>query len=200
MTLSPLASDPTITHLALTEGEAKTSEELIRFRPGSFVEFAGPKPARLQLGTDIRNLHLGIFTLFGGLDMDGTWQIKPNGFAIETQAQTHSLFINDYELEEGLLLVDYYDGILKFPAPSHAPRLVTGTIDFHSAPQLKFTDLFISGKDREGLQLSGDIGPALWDFQMAGRGLDMGTLGELAGFPLRLERRRRRSGAWNGRS
>src|SRR5439155_10569234 len=54
------------------------------------------------------------------------------------------------------------------------------------APQLKFTDFFISGKDRQGLQLSGDIGPALWDFRLAGRSLDMGILGELSGFPYSL--------------
>jgi len=183
MTLAPLENDASITHLTLNEGQAKTAEELIRFRPGSFVEFAGAKPARLALGTDIRNLHLGIFTLFGGLDVDGTWQIKPEGFAIQTQAGTHSLFINDYELEEGILRADYYNGVLQFSAPPNSPALVTGTINFHNAPQLNFKDFFISGKDRQGLQLSGDIGPTLWDFRMTGRALDMGILAELAGFP-----------------
>jgi len=147
------------------------------------VEFAGEKPARLALGMQIRNLHLGIFTLFGGLDMDGTWQIKPEGFAIQARAQTHSLFINDYELEEGQLLADYFNGILNFSQPPNVPPLVTGTVNFHKAPQLKFTNLFISGKDKQGLQLNGQIGPTLWDFQMAGQGLDIGTLGELSGFP-----------------
>src|SRR5262249_16278036 len=37
--------------------------------------------------------------------------------------------------------------------------------------------------DRQGLQLNGQIGPGLWDFQMAGQGLDIGTLAELSGFP-----------------
>ncbi len=123
MTLAPSPSDPTITHLTLTEGQAKTAEELIRFTPGSFIEFAGQKPAQLSVGTEIRNLHLGIFTLFGGLDLNGTWQIKPEGFAIQTQARTHSLFINDYELEEGLVLADYYNGVLTFSAPPNAPPL-----------------------------------------------------------------------------
>ncbi len=183
MTLAPLENDPSIMHLTVNEGQAKTAEELIRFTPGSYIEFAGDKPARLALGTQIRNLHFGIFTLFGGLDLDGTWQIKPQGFSIQTKAQTHSLFINDYELEEGLLLADYYNGVLQFPTPPNAPRLVTGTIDFRNIPQLQFTDLFISGKDQQGLQFTGNIGPTLWDFKMAGRGLDMGTLGELSGFP-----------------
>ena len=125
-------SSPTLSieHLTVNEGEAATAEEVIRFAPGSFVEFAGERPARLVLGTQIRNLHLGIFTLFGGLDLDGTWQIKPEGFAVQTKAHTHSLFINDYELEEGLVLVDYFNSVLKFPQPPNAPALVTGIVDF----------------------------------------------------------------------
>jgi len=183
MTLAPLESDPSIEHMTLTEGQAATSEELVRFQSGGFVEFAGQKPARLKLGMDIRNLHLGFFTLFGGLDLDGFWQIKPEGFAIEAKAHTHQLFINDYELEEGLVLVDYYDKLLEFLVPPDAPPLVTGSINFHKAPQLQFTDFSISGKDRQGVRISGDIGPSLWDFRMSGHGLDMGTLSELSGFP-----------------
>jgi len=183
MTLAPLDRDPSIEHVTVTEAQARTAEELIRFQSGSYIEFAGQRPARLKLGTEVRNLHLGLFTLFGGLNLDGTWQVKSDSFAIQARAHTQQLFINDYELEEGLVLVDYYNGVLKFPPPADAPPLITGIIDFHKAPQLKFTDFFISGKDRQGLELSGDIGPTLWDFQMAGHGLDMGILGELAGFP-----------------
>jgi len=59
-----VSKESSITRLTLNEGQAKTSEELIRFRSASFVEFAGSHPARMAL-TDIRNLHFGIFTLFG---------------------------------------------------------------------------------------------------------------------------------------
>jgi len=183
MTLAPLENDPSIEHLTVTDAQLRTSEELVRFQSGSFIEFAGQRPARLRLGTDIRNLHLGLFTLFGGLDLDGTWQAKSESFAIQARAHTHQLFINDYELGEGLVLIDYYQGILKFPSPAGLPALVTGAIDFHKAPQLTFTNFYISGNDRQGLELTGDIGPTLWDFRMAGHSLDMGILGELAGFP-----------------
>src|SRR5262249_7918495 len=101
-------------------------------------------------------------------------------------SQTHQLFINVYELQEGLVLADYYNGVLTFTAPSGGPSLVSGTMDFHSAPQLTFTTFVISGRVREGLELTGKIGLALWYFRMTGRSLDMGTLGELAGFPYPL--------------
>jgi len=187
VTLATPRDAPDRMRLTVSEGSAKTTEEQIRLTPGSFVEFAGDKQARLQVGTEIRNLHLGVFTLFGGLDLNGSWQIKPEGFAIQGDAHTRSLFINDYELEEGHVWADYYNGLLHFTAPPHAPALITGTLDFHHAPQLKFTDFFISGKDQQGLQLNGDIGPALWDFTLNGHGLDIGTLGSLAGFSYPLE-------------
>ena len=192
MTLAPLESDPSIEHLTLTEARARTAEELIRFQSGSYIEFSGQKPARLRLGMEIRNLHLGLFTLFGGLDLDGTWQAKSDSFALQARAHTHQLFINDYELGEGLVLIDYYKGVLKFPAPTGTPALVTGSIDFHAAPQLTFTNFFISGYDRQGLELSGQIGPSLWDFKMVGHGLDMGILWEnWRAFLVPHERRRR---------
>jgi len=187
VTLAPPVDAPDRMRLTVSEGSAKTTEEQIRLTPGSFVEFAGDKEARLQVGTEIRNLHLGVFTLFGGLDLNGSWQIKPQGFAIHGDAHTHSLFINDYELEEGHVWADYYNGMLHFTPPPHEPALITGTLDFRHAPQLKFTDFFISGRDQQGLQLTGDIGPALWNFRLNGHGLDMGTLGSLAGFSYPLE-------------
>ncbi len=183
MTLASLAENSNIWRLTLTEAEARTLEELVRFHKGSYVEFADSSPARLVLGLDLRNLHLGVFTLFGGLGMEGTWQIKPEGFAIQTKAQTRSLFINDYELEEGILQADYYNGELKFSAPANAGPLITGTINFQKSPQLRISDLFISGKYEQGLALTGEMGPHHWDFKMEGRGMDISTLGELSGFP-----------------
>lgn len=187
VTLASPVDTPDRMRLTVSEGSAKTTEEQIRLTPGSYMEFAGDKEARLQVGAEIRNLHLGVFTLFGGLDLNGSWQIKPEGFAIRGDAHTHSLFINDYELEEGHVWADYYNGVLHFTPPQHEPALITGSLDFHHAPQLKFTDFFISGKDQQGLQLTGDIGPELWDFRLKGHGLDMGTLGSLAGFSYPLE-------------
>jgi hypothetical protein len=186
MTLAPQEGAPGTTRLTITEGQAKTVEELIRFHPRSYIDFTGANPAPFMLGTDLRNVHWGLFTLFGGLKMDGTWQIKPEGFAIQAKAQSDSLFINNYELQEGALLGDYYNGILKFSAAPGAPRLVTGTVDFRGAPQLKFTDFYITGIHEQRLLLSGDIGPALWNYRMEGKGLDVSALGELAGFPYPL--------------
>ncbi|MFA5974780.1 MAG: translocation/assembly module TamB domain-containing protein [Elusimicrobiota bacterium] len=170
--------------LTIMEGLAKTREERIRLNPGSFVDLVrDAREAKIQAGLEIRNLHLGVFTLFGGLDLQGLWQIRPEGIAVRGDLHTRSLFINDYELEEGLVSVDYYNNVLQFHPAARSPALMTGTVDFRQAPQLHFTDFFISGRDHQRLELTGDIGPSLWDFRMAGHGLDMGTLGGLAGFP-----------------
>jgi hypothetical protein len=187
VTLGPVPNAPEITRLTVTEGLIKTAEEQIRLDRGSFVDFAGKKPAELRLAAQIRNLHLGLFTLFGGLDLAGRWQIKPAGFAIQGDLHTRGLFINDYELEEGHVAADYYDGLLRFDRPARAPALITGSVDVHRTPQLVFKDFFISGKDEQGLRLSGELGPARWDFRLLGTGLDLATLGNLAGFSYPME-------------
>src|SRR5205807_6997060 len=101
LTLSPSPNKSGAMRLTLIDGLAKTAEEQIRLNRGSFIDFAGIQEAQLQIRTEIRNLHLGLFTLFGGLDLSGVWQIKPDGVALHGEAYTRSLFINDYELEEG---------------------------------------------------------------------------------------------------
>jgi hypothetical protein len=58
--LEPAQGQPTITRLTIAQALAKTREEEIRLSPGSFVEFAGPRQARMQVGSEIRNLHLGV--------------------------------------------------------------------------------------------------------------------------------------------
>ena len=185
--LKPSEQNSEIRRLVITDASFRTAEEQIRLMPGSFVDFAGSSsPAVIQVGTQVRNLHLGLFTLFGGLDFSGLWQVKPEGFALKGDAYTHSLYINDYELEEGRVTADYYAGVLTFKPPLRGPRLVTGTVDFHHVPQLKFKDFYISGKEDQDLQITGDVGPSLWNFRLAGRGLDMGTLAGLAGFPYPL--------------
>ncbi len=185
--LEPLAESKGIQRLTIKQAQFRTAEELVRFNTGGHIDFAGMEPAGLQIGTEIRNLHLGLFTLFGGLDLTGTWQIRPDGFAMQGDAHTRSLFINDYELEEGHVSADYYNGLLQFHPPKQGTSLVTGLVNFHEAPQLHFDHFFISGKDGEGIHLTGDVGPRLWNFQLAGDGLDIGSLAGLAGFPYPME-------------
>ena len=64
--LEPAPNAPTITRLSVTQALVKTQEEEIRLNPGSYIDFAGPGEAQMRIGTEIRNLHLGVFTLFGG--------------------------------------------------------------------------------------------------------------------------------------
>jgi hypothetical protein len=175
------------TRLTIAQALAKTQEEEIRLNPGSFVEFAGLKEARMQIGSEIRNLHLGGFTLFGGLDLNGTWLIKPQGFAIQGDVFTRSLFINDYQLEQGHVQASYYDRQLSFDRPRGGPALVTGLIDFKEAPQVMFKDFAVTGKEGAGLRLNGLVGPEKWNFSMSGQSLDLSTLGGLAGFPYSLD-------------
>src|SRR5262249_44736009 len=153
---------------------------------GSFVDFAERGKSRLNLRTEIRNLKLGMVRLFGGLDLAGTWEGREAGFAIEANAHTRSLFINDYELQERQVHAEHYDRVLRFAPPEKGPTLMNGVVDFRQAPQMNFKDFRIAGKEGQGVALDGDIGPSHWDFRMNGQRMDLGVLGGLAGFPYPL--------------
>ncbi len=175
-----------IWELRLAEAQVRTEEETIRFQNGSFVEFAPSGQSRLSMRMEIRNLQIGLARLFGGLDLDGTWEAKEAGFAIQGLARTRSLFINDYELQEGEIRADYYDRILRFIPPEKGSTLMSGSVDFRQIPQLHFDQFRIAGKQGQGLILDGDLGPDKWDFNMAGQKIDLGVLAGLAEFPYPL--------------
>lgn len=186
MTASPLPDKPEVWRLTFAEAKAQTAEEQIRFQNGSFMEFSPGGESRLNIRAEIRNLKVGLVRLFGGLHWEGTWQSREAGFLIQGTARTRSLFINDYELQEGILRVNYYDRILNFSPPEKGPTLINGSVDFRNLPQLHFTKFRIVGKQGEGLELDGDIGPSRWDFHMAGQRVDLGILGGMAAFPYPL--------------
>ena len=66
-------------------------------------------------------MHLNVFTLFGGLDINGTWEIRPQGFAVQGDVFTRSLYINDYQLEQGHVQASYYNRLLSFETPRAGP-------------------------------------------------------------------------------
>jgi hypothetical protein len=188
MTLAPAPDLPAATRFTLTHAVFKTVEEEVRLNPDSYIEFSPSGRSRIDLGMELRNLHLGFFTLFGGADIRGSWEIRPEGFAYTGDAHTRSLYINDYELEEGNASLSYYNGTVIFSPPGRGGRpLVTGTVDFRRAPEIHFTDFFIAAKSGLGLNIAGDIGPSLWDFRVQGDGVDMGTIASLTGSPYPLE-------------
>lgn len=186
VTAAPSLEKSQVWRISLAQGEFRTAEERIRFQKGSFIEVGSKEPSRLLLRSEIRNLGLGPVRLFGGLDLDGTWQIRDAGIALTGHARTRSLFINDYELQQGSILASYYDRVIRFAPSSDGTSLIEGTIDFTRMPQLRFDQFRIAGKHQQGLLIDGEIGPTTWDFTLDGRRVDLATLSGLAGFPYRL--------------
>jgi hypothetical protein len=47
---------------------------------------------------------------------------------------------------------------------------------------MTFKEFKVIGRNHQGLRLNGTIGPHTWNFSLEGEGLDLHTLGGLAGF------------------
>jgi len=169
------------TRILIKQAVGKTLEEECRLRPDSFIEFDADRHAHFEVKTDVRNLHLGLFTLFGATDILGEWTIQPDGFQVTGEAYTRSLFINDYELEEGRVHVEYDHGVFNFTPIRNNPVLATGRLDIRQAPQLIFDHFSIHGQNREKLEMDGQVGPDEWNFTVHGEDVELGLLSDLAG-------------------
>jgi len=169
-------------HWTIQEGTIRNEAARVSIRPGSTLHFPEKKSATLQAGLEVRNLQTGMFRLFGNMDLDASWSSPAGSPVIEARARTRSLYINDYELEEGQILARYQDGIIRFIPPPIPPTLISGTVHIARRPQLVFDHFIVTGKDQQKLDLHGEVGPTLWNFALTGQRMDLGVLGELAGF------------------
>jgi hypothetical protein len=171
-------------HLTIDNAAYRTPESRLEIQPGGTVDFPVDSDVKTHLSATLRNLHLGFLTFFGSLDLDGQWARGSDHAILSAQAKTRSLFINDYELEEGQILARWENGILHFTAPEHSPGLIQGDVDFQQRPQLIFKHLLINGKEGQHLDIDGEVGPSHWDYALDGKGLDLGILGELSGLAI----------------
>jgi len=170
----------------IQEGTVRTEETRVSIRPGAQILFPEKKSATLRAGVEVRNLRAGIFTLFGNMNFDASWSGQAGSPIIDVKARTQSLFINDYELEEGRILARYENGVIRFIPPPTPPTLISGSVHIADRPQLAFEHFLIAGKEGQKLDLHGQAGPTLWDFVMTGQRMDLGVLGSLAGFAMPL--------------
>ena len=168
-------------HLSINRAIFRTPESRLEFLPGGTVDFPAGGDLQTHLSAKLRNLHLGFLTFFGSLDLNGQWTRVKNHPVISAQARTHSLFINDYELETGEILARWEEGVLYFMAPEATPALITGNVNFQKRPQLTFNHLQVIGKESQKLDIDGEVGPTFWNYALQGQGLDLGILGELSG-------------------
>ncbi|MBI3291226.1 MAG: translocation/assembly module TamB domain-containing protein [Elusimicrobia bacterium] len=148
---------------------------------GSTIDFASLSQGTVHLAGELRNIHIGPVTLFGGMELHGPWLATTRGLDLTGQLAVRRLWLNDHGFEGISLNLHYHEQQLDFlKQPGNAIQ-VLGTVDLGHLPGLGFNRfrLVRSETGQPLLTVNGQFGPARWQFQSEGRGLDVKTLTEL---------------------
>lgn len=174
--------------LQVREAYAKTAEGLWRVKEGSRAIFTGEGEGQLELKSDLRNIHMGQLSFFGGLDLIGRWETRP-ARRLETVLRARSLWVNQYRLDQDLAYLVWSKDKITFDPKSGGAQSLSGEIDLSRLPQVFLKDLRLSEKGRRKFWMNGEVGPGRWDFQMEGTELEAQALLSLADLDVPMEGR-----------
>lgn len=165
--------------MELHEFQAKTVEGLWRVNPGSRIFFTREGEGHLQLVQDLRNIHLGPLSLFGGLEIVGTWR---NGAtpSFEADLRAQSLWVNQHFFNQDLAHMMWSEKKLVFSPLSGSLQAISGTVYLDKLPQVELEDVTLSEQGQRRLWINGEVGPGNWDFELQGWDLEAETLISLA--------------------
>ncbi len=163
----------------LHEFQAKTAEGLWRVNPGSRIFFTKEGEGHLQLVQDLRNIHLGPLSLFGGLEIVGTWHGGASP-SFEADLRARSLWVNQLFFNQDLAHMVWTEKKLVFSPLSGSLQAISGAVYLDKLPQVELEDVTLSEQGRRRLWINGEVGPNLWDFELQGWELEAEALISLA--------------------
>jgi autotransporter translocation and assembly factor TamB len=172
--------------LRFTDFSARTPEGLWNLRDGSRFIFTGPGEGRLHLVGDLRNIHLGPISLFGGLEAVGRWTSSP-AVSLDCSLRAQSLWVNQQRFDQDIAQMKWEGGRITFvPAPGGLQQ-VAGTVHLEALPQVRFEEFTLWEGGEKRFWMDGTVGPEAWDFRLQGWRLPAATLIGLADWDVPVE-------------
>jgi hypothetical protein len=168
---------------AIEEFQAKTPEGVWRLKEGSGLFFTGPGEGRLRLVNELRNIHLGPVTFFGGLELAGGWRMDPEP-VFEAELRGRPLWANKQVLDGGIASLLWSGRKIVFQPLPFSRQKLSGVVLLEKWPQVRFEHLALAEGDKRRFWMHGEAGPGLWNFDMEAWDLEAESLMALADLDL----------------
>lgn len=138
-------------------------------RHGSHIFLNRDDSGKLRLLLDSRNLKLGVLTLFGGVEMTGSWESSQPGsmadtspFALDIFAR--SLWVNQFVLQGNVTRLIFEEDQLRFTPIIGSGQQLSGLLVYKEYPALQVKRLQLVEDGKEKFFLDGDVGKEKWGF------------------------------------
>ena len=163
-----------------------TPDGHIGLDPESFVYADSPGQGRMRLVTEVRNIHLGPVTFFGGLEVAGQWKVtegRPYPVSWDLDAVAHGLWVNQQRLDGQLARCRLENRILTLiPMPGGAQTL-SGTASFVHLPVVEIRNLVLNQADQTRVELNGEFSAHEFNYSLACQKIAAETLASLFDLP-----------------
>lgn len=164
----------------LSEVRAETADGYVRLREGSVVFIDRNKAGKMRLVADTRNVRMGVLTLFGRLELTGSWDPpkapQENGEKgerpVELEIFARSLWINQYVLDGNVTHLTIEKNRLKFSPIIGSDQQLSGSLEYENYPDMVMHNLKLVDDGVEQFYLDGLVGPSKWDFKLNSRKID----------------------------
>jgi len=165
--------------LQFSDFTVETPDGFFRLKNGSRILMTQAGQGHFQMLGDMRNVHLGPLTFFGGMELAGQWKNSPVP-RIDCNLRALSLWVNQHRFDQDLARLSWSGRELRFtPVPGTLQQLA-GAVHFNQWPQLHFENLTLTELGQRRFWVQGEIGPQRWEFDVEGLGLDAETVIGLA--------------------
>src|SRR5258706_7542147 len=144
---------------------------------GSRAFVDAQKSGRLHLVLDARNLHAGVITFFGGVELTGSWKNSENSeeqanLVKEFDVFARSLWINQFFLNGNITHMSLRKGAIEFSPIVGAGQQVSGFLNYEKFPSMQLKDLRLVENGKERFYMDGEIGTEKWDFNLRAKDID----------------------------
>jgi hypothetical protein len=173
----------------IPEAFVGTGDGHIRLAPGSSVYTESPDQGRMRLVAEVRNIHVGPVTFFGGVEIAGLWTVtneESHPVSWDLAAVAHGLWVNQQRLDGQLARCRIQEKRLLFiPTPGGAQTL-SGEISFVRFPVVEIKNLVLNQVNKTRVQLTGTFSPDEFNYSLECQKIEAETLASLfdVSFPI----------------
>ncbi len=159
--------------------DAKYSDSELKLLPASSIDL---KKSQFVIKTECRNVHVGPFDVFGGINATGKYDISSKGkIGVLADIFAKNVWINQYNLTDFKTELKLKDGVVEFQPKDKSELKLIGRVDLNQMPQISVHHLRINYENIKELAIEGEIGNDKWDFTVSGKNIEVSAASELAG-------------------
>ncbi len=141
--------------------------------PGSKIYLEKNGAATMHVGADIRNVRTGVLSLFGGVEVTGSWKklpsadgVSPPATETELEIFARSLWVNHYVLDGTITRLTIGHGELELSPIPGSGQQMSGVLHYEDFPSLRLENFRLMERSQEKLFINGLIGSNKWDFDL----------------------------------